>query len=125
MPIYQFDENNSGGSWWLNKEQYEKLLAAGWTNEPGENEPGEVDPDFERVPWSWRHNFKFEAGTIREAIESWEAATGENFFTGGCPCCGPPFSISSEYGENFESMSGGYEDFESMSGGYEEISRPW
>lgn len=118
MPIYEFSENNSGGSWWLDREQYDALFAAGWKYEP-ENETAQMKKPFldetgSTVPWGWRHYLTFEADSIQDAVRSWEEATGENFFSGGCPCCGPPFNISSKDAP-----------YEYASGGYEESPRPW
>lgn len=123
MPIYEFSENNSSGVWWLSRQDYEALFEAGFYYEPSEydkaqkydTEPFLNDPG-DTTPYGWRHNLKVEASSIEEAVKLWESATHQNFFAGGCPCCGPPFSMSSEYG------SGKYE---SMSGGYEEMERPF
>ena len=115
MPKYEFSENNSGGSWWLNKEQYLKLFAAGWSYVPsdfdkerGYDQKGFAGDKSDTVPWGWRHNTQGEFATIREAVESFETTTGEDFFAEGCNCCGVPFSISSVYeaGVTTEYISG-------------------
>jgi hypothetical protein len=115
MPRYEFSENNSGGSWWLNREQYEALFAAGWKYEPSEYD---IQQGYDKeaflggdAPYAWRNSLFIESDSIEDAVRSWEEATGENFFAGGCPCCGPPFSISGE---------GDY-----YSGGYVEMGRPF
>ena len=120
MAIYKFGENNSGGSWWLNREQYDRLFEAGWKYEPSEydieqrhDKEAFLGDEGDTVPYGWRHNLSFEADSIQEAVSSWESATGENFFAGGCPCCGPPFGIGSE----------DYAEYET--GRYVEASRPW
>lgn len=107
---YTFSENNSGGSWWLNRKQYEKLFAAGWKYEPssydlerGHDKVG--DPFSGDVPYGWRHGLFLEANSIREAVENWEAAIGEDFFAEGCNCCGAPFSISGDDGEHMSGNS--------------------
>jgi hypothetical protein len=117
MDIFEFSENNSGGSWWLDRKQYDALFAAGWTYEPSEydlksgyDKDGFLGDKGDDVPYGWRHGLRFEANSIQEAVESWESATGENFFAGGCPCCGAPFSISNESSDKWEYMSGGYEE---------------
>ena len=120
--VYIFSENNSGGSWWLGRTQYDALMSAGWTYTPSEYDlrnsydkkpflgmPGDT------VPYGWRHDLKGRFQTIREAVESFERATGKNFFALGCICCGPPFSIRTEDGE--ESISGSDVDHEPV--------RPW
>lgn len=97
--IYEFSENNSGGSWWLNESQYQALFDAGWTYEPSDYDikNGHDKNPFcgGELPYGWRKNLTFEANSIEEAIGSWETATGENFFAEGCNCCGSPFSMSS------------------------------
>jgi hypothetical protein len=102
MPKFEFDENNSGGSWWLNRAQYDALFAAGWKYEVDEYDKSRGwdkdpylggDPD---VPYGWRHNLTLEAPSLQAAVENWEAATGEDFFAEGCNCCGAPFSIRSD-----------------------------
>jgi hypothetical protein len=117
MTLYEFNENNSGGSWWLRRADYDALFAAGWKYEPSEYD---VNNGYDKksmfggeddVPYGWRHGLTFEADSIQDAVESWEAATGANFFAGGCSCCGSPFSIDG--GEEY------------ASGGYEESPRPW
>ena len=102
MKIYEFSENNSGGSWWLERRHYDALFAAGWTYEPTDfdKERGyDTKPLFEgeksEVPYGWRHSLRVEAETIQDAVKSWEKATGQDFFAQGCACCGVPFSISS------------------------------
>lgn len=104
MNEYEFSENNSGGRWWLNREQYDALFAAGWTYEPSDydkehgwnTKPWPTgDPS---VPYGWRGRLKFKAASIREAVESWEKATKQDFFVLGCTCCGAPFTISGDDG---------------------------
>ena len=97
---YNFSENNSGGSWWLSRKQYDALMAAGWYYVPSEydlkegfDKKGFLDRD-DSVPYGWRHGLKFKAASMKEAVESFEAATGEDFFAEGCNCCGAPFSMS-------------------------------
>ena len=110
MARYELSETNSGGSFWLSRSQYERLFAAGWSYEPDEFdlERGYDTKPFggrgDDVPYGWRHNTTIEADTIREAVESFEAATGEDFFALGCTCCGPPFTITCD--EPYEYISG-------------------
>ena len=102
--VYEFDENNSGGSWWLNRKQYEALFKAGWTYKPSEwdlehgheSEPF-LNEEGDTVPYGWRHNLKGEFNSIDEAIDNFEEATNENYHAEGCPCCGPPFNIHEEW----------------------------
>lgn len=122
MTTFEFSENNSGGSWWLNRSAYDALFAAGWTYEPSDYdlERGYDKKGWSRnddVPYGWRHGITFEADSIREAVESWEAATGQNFFAEGCNCCGSPFSISSRGEGTWEYISGDSVERETI--------RPW
>lgn len=117
---FEFSENNSGGSWWLKREQYEALFAAGWKYEPSayDKEKGnDTKPFFaggsDTVPYDWRHGLTAEFDSMKAAVENWEKATGENFFEEGCNCCGAPYSISSDG----EYMSGDSVD--------REVVRPW
>jgi len=112
MTIYVFSENNSGGYWWLGRKQYEDLFAAGWKYISSEYDiKNKYDkesffgpPD---VPYGWRHGLQIEVDSLREAVESWEAATSMNFFEEGCNCCGAPFKIhTAKYGAKYECISG-------------------
>lgn len=122
--IFEFSENNSGGSWWLNRKQYDALMAAGFYYEKPEGDSVfgiNYDEPFlgsksDNVPYGWRHNLRVKAVDIRDAVERWEAATGEDFFAEGCNCCGCPFSMSS-VSEPYEYASG-----DSVS---RETIRPW
>lgn len=113
MPKYEFSENNSGGSWWLNKSDYEALFAAEWKYDRPEEDSGGLlgNPDEpwlnhpgDDTPYGWRHNLYLEAESMEVAVKNWEAATGKNFFELGCNCCGAPFSISCS--DTHEYMSG-------------------
>jgi hypothetical protein len=120
MKTYEFSENNSGGSWWLDRKKYDALLAAGWRyevsdydKEHGYDTKGWSTDD--PVPYGWRHGLKGEFESIRAAVESFERATGEDFFALGCTCCGPPFSISGPGMDEY--LSGSSVDYEPR--------RPW
>ena len=120
--IFEFSENNSGGSWWLNRQQYDALMAAGFYYVPSEYdiEHG-YDTDTKTlgsadVPYGWRHGLQVKAVDIRDAVERWEAATGEDFFAEGCKCCGCPFSMTA-VSEPYEYACG-----DSVS---RETIRPW
>ena len=107
----EFSENNSGGGWWLSRAQYEAMFAAGWHYETS-------DYDIEKgyddgVPYGWRHNTVGEFDTLRNAVEAFELATGEDFFAQGCPCCGVPFSMSSD------------NDYVSGNSVVSDVRRPW
>lgn len=99
MARYTLHENNSGGRWWLDKSDYEALFAAGWTYErPEDFGFGSPDEPFcgGDAPYGWRSNTSLEAGSLQEAVESFESVTGQDFFAEGCNCCGAPFSLTSD-----------------------------
>lgn len=108
MPKYGFSENNSGGSFRLRKKDYEAMFRAGWVAPA-------LELDIDRrpfsgnrddVPYGWRHGVVGVFPTIRDAVESFEAATGRDFFEEGCNCCGAPFSISCDEDGRYEYISG-------------------
>lgn len=119
---YYFNENNSGGSWWLDKDQYERLFAAGWKYEPcdydieqGYDKKPFFDGEKKSVPYGWRHGLVGEFSSIKEAVENWERATGQDFFAEGCNCCGSPFSMHSD----------NYDECASGDSVQREVIRPW
>jgi hypothetical protein len=73
----RYNSNNSGGSFWLNAEDWKKLVAAGWipNRETFNGEPGGAN----------RYGL-----TLREAIQEFEGLTGQDAGAQGCNCCGPP-----------------------------------
>jgi hypothetical protein len=79
-----YSSNNSGGNWWLNKEQWEKLKAAGW--DISRPSLGAIATDAEK-----------EFNSIEEAIDEFMAITGEDPYAEGCECCGPPHSFYESY----------------------------
>lgn len=93
MKKYTLNENNSGGSWWLNHEDYLKLFEAGWKCDSTDtetflNEPGDTTPHV------WRRGTYLMANSHDEAVESFEKATGQDYHALGCECCGEPFYLS-------------------------------
>ena len=113
MKTYTFSENNSGGSWWLSRENYDALMEKGWKYEPSEYDIKQnhdtqsfMNSQTDNVPYGWRHGLTGEFESIREAVESFELATGKDFFDQGCNCCGAPFSISSRGDNDYEYLSG-------------------
>ena len=131
MPIYELSENNSGGSFWLNRDNYEALFRDGWYIEDKEPSKFSLGEDFGRydgtrytevkneegVPYSWRHSLRVEASSMQEAVERFESATGEDFFAEGCNCCGAPFSMSSVDADEWKYLSG-----DSVT---RTVNRPW
>lgn len=97
--VFEFSENNSGGRWWLGAKEYKALFKAGWTYEADEwDKKGGHDKNGwtkdDPVPYGWRKGLKGSFASAKEAVESWEQATGRDFFAEGCNCCGSPFRIS-------------------------------
>lgn len=121
MRRYKFCENNSGGGWWLNERDYEALFAAGWKYEPKNEREKDRRPYLDhldsKVPYGWRRHLTGEFDSIRAAVESFECATGKNFFEQGCNCCGAPFTIGSDDEGPYEYISGDSVDFVPV--------RPW
>lgn len=82
-----YTSNNSGGHWWLSDKDWRDLEAAGWTLKPpyGGQE-------------RWLGAIATEASkdfpTMREAVEEFEAITGQDASAEGCNCCGPPHYFS-------------------------------
>ncbi len=93
MPYTRYSSNNSGGSWWLNDQNWKDLESAGW----------EVD-------WYANQNDSFHKGKDRflgalasvatrrdlpfnEAIEEFERITHEDSTSAGCSCCGQPHNF--------------------------------
>lgn len=99
MTDVTYNANNSGGSWWLTDADWRALEAAGWNVK-------------------WHKPFlgasatyaTLKNTTMRDAIESWEAVTGQMSNVVGCPCCGPPHSFSSSDGEYYSPSYAEYGD---------------
>ena len=87
MNTYRYISNNSGGSWWLSHEQWLLLEEAGWT-------VAWLDKPFFGAE-AWQATVQAESEDA--AIESFETATGEDYYEVGCECCGPPHYISMEW----------------------------
>lgn len=122
MTVYELSENNSGGSFWLSRKNYDDLLENGWYILPSDSSFlddnfGADDKQGGQVPYSWRSGLRVKAASLKEAVESFERVTGQDFFAEGCNCCGAPFSMSSVDAEKWEHISG--DDVQ------REVIRPW
>ncbi len=95
MKRYVFEENNSGGHWWLKREDYDKLLANGWTCNIPDTDPRAKKPwhEGDDVLYGERKYTSKEFSTIKDAVEDWQRITGRNFWEQGCNCCGAPYEI--------------------------------
>ena len=135
MALYELSENNSGGSFWLSRRDYERLFEDGWFIHETERSEFSLSDDFGRydaprwgskeeqgegVPYSWRHNLRVEASSMQEAVERFEAATGQDFFAEGCNCCGAPFTMYAV--EDGERSYGEYLSGDSVQ---RQVIRPW
>lgn len=119
-----YDSNNSGGSWWLKKRDWEALERAGWivhwvqpdskyggfmrSTESYENPllPQERHPGAEWLGGVAMSAAK-ETDNLREAVEEWESVTGQDASAQGCNCCGRPhdFTLYDDEGKYVSSPS--------------------
>lgn len=107
--VVTYDSNNSGGSFWLCDDDWDKLAAAGWTvhwnghgrfgDRPGTSYSEPLVP-VEDVGKRWlgaracSAAKKFE--NPADAIAEFERVTGQVASAEGCNCCGPPHSFQYE-----------------------------
>ena len=109
-----YSSNNSGGSWWLSDKNWQDLHDAGWQLKRDYMQcrySSDGNPTPEDEEWNWslnpheasdKHRFlgaitttaRKEFGSMREAVEEWEAVTGQDASDEGCNCCGQPHSFS-------------------------------
>ena len=74
--LVRFSEMNSGGFFRLTDEQWCVLSMYEWR----------IDYDH--------HNAFLYCRSVRAAIKMWEAITGLDHNTQGCPCCGFPYEFT-------------------------------
>lgn len=87
-----YHTNNSGGFWWLKKEEWKALEKAGWTvtfnYDPSDPRPSR---NYEAA---WEDGDAYKEGiTLGAAIREWEEVTGLRSNASGCACCGVPHSF--------------------------------
>lgn len=100
----EYSSNNSGGSWWLNDEDWFALEAAGWEIDWFKDRERNIrDYPADRFLGALASNAVKKDTTLREAIDEWESVTLESASALGCSCCGTPHSFL------FRSPDGGYE----------------
>lgn len=96
-----YTSNNSGGSWWLNDEDWFALEKAGWVVDWCLNAAGE------RTRWlgALARDAYREGLSLEDAIQEWENATGLNSMSVGCSCCGQPheFTVYDDNGKYVDS----------------------
>lgn len=105
MITVKYESNNSGGSWWLSTEIWEKLEEAGWIvhwieKNKGSTLSGVPESSYKeplkpcpREGGNWlgceAKSAAKQFNTIQEAISEWEIITGQNAAEEGCNCCPP------------------------------------
>lgn len=94
----EYSSNNSGGSWWLNDDNWKALEAAGWEVDwvaSWDEKEHIFGPDADgRWLGALAKSAKRRGLPLREAVAEWERATGECSTDAGCPCCGNPHSFT-------------------------------
>jgi hypothetical protein len=96
MGTLEYNPNNSGGSWWLEDEDWYALEKAGWTVEWVEG--GYVG--------ALARGASIKTDFPEATIAEWEEITGQNAKALGCySCCGPPHSFTFEDGDRYEFYS--------------------
>lgn len=104
--IVEYSSNNSGGSWWLSDDDWEKLAEAGWNvhwvqsdgfPKYSDDDPGDLVPR-EKTGGRWlgalaMYAYK-EFDDPADAIPEFERITGQDASAEGCNCCGQPHNFS-------------------------------
>jgi hypothetical protein len=97
--IVEYSSNNSGGSWWLDDEDWEKLEQAGWQvdwySDP-EVSTGMFGRGGDTFLGAKATRARKRFSKMGEGIREWEDATNKDSSDVGCSCCGVPHSFSSE-----------------------------
>lgn len=107
--LIEYSTNNSGGNWWLTKQNWKDLEKEGWKlfncdefiykngdhafgrdGLPKRVSPRVKDETFEQYA---HYGFKY-FDSIEEAVREFEEITGQDVEEEGCECCGQPHSIS-------------------------------
>lgn len=98
-----YTSNNSGGSWWLNDQDWKALEDSGWVVDWFSNRSNEYRTVDGSGRWLGGLAAKayIEGLTLGDAILLWEDVTGENSADLGCSCCGAPhfFEFDGDNGE--------------------------
>ena len=77
--IVEYDSNNSGGNFWLSKDDWKNLTEVGW----------KITRHFGSFPTCAEKEFN----SIEEAKEEFEELTGQDCEATGCECCGQPHNF--------------------------------
>lgn len=86
--VVEFSANNSGGSWWLDADDWAALARAGWSVDPHRSFVGDVPTRATKSFESWS-----EDAALRTAKADWEAAVKQDPEAQGCDCCGRPHNF--------------------------------
>lgn len=88
----EMNENNSGGYWWLNEGDYDKLKAAGWQVTPPD---GSLGGRKATLACQVQANDESEARDLmlNHAYASFDMQTDQYHAAKGCSCCGMPFQF--------------------------------
>lgn len=82
--VVSMSENNSGGRFWLKKEDYKRLREDGF----------KVYPEARGIVWETKA--RSEAAALAEAKAKFNGATSTDADEEGCNCCGQPFYFDVE-----------------------------
>lgn len=104
VPKYEveYSSNNSGGSWWLEDEDWKALEEAGWDVAWYADRKDFFGGDYEGGRFlgglAAEASIVVEADSVydaeKKAVGMWESVTGMDYEDEGCSCCGPPHYIS-------------------------------
>jgi hypothetical protein len=92
----QYSSNNSGGSWWLDDEDWRALEEAGWKVGWYIDSGMRMVTEEGRFLGALAADASKEFPSLREGIAEWESITGQDSYEEGCECCGPPHGFYSE-----------------------------
>jgi hypothetical protein len=91
-----YSSNNSGGSWWLDDEDWQNLENAGWKVRWAKDMDGYADSNGRWLGALATSATRYGLSED-EAIAEWESVTGQDADAEGCDCCGQPHSFYEEY----------------------------
>lgn len=80
--VVEYHHNNSGGFYWMNKEDWKNLVKSGWKiTSAGYGKIHRAAKEFKA---------ENEKNALKHAIREWKTITRGNPRAVGCECCGPP-----------------------------------
>lgn len=97
MKTYTYKSNNSGGSWWLDDNNWLALEKAGWKVEWVKNETDRTWKDKDgRWLGALATTASKEFASLDAAIDEFERIAEQDYGDAGCECCGSPHWIDEE-----------------------------